>query len=216
MTSADPYEITVEDEETIRNFNLLYHRVPHRTWMKTTWRGVQVGKPPTDIWRYQEIIFKCKPDLIIETGTCFGGSAYWFGDLLQIADPQGNAKVVTVDIGKAGWATKQDHPRIEFLLGDSTSSEVVAKIRKLASGAKRVMVTLDSLHTKEHVLKELALYAPLVSKGQFLVVEDTVTIGQPQQALDEWLPKHPEFEVDEESNKFFLSFSTNGFLRRVK
>lgn len=212
MTEVDPEVVTLEDEKVIHAFNKLYQRMPKRTWMSTTWRGVQVAKPPTDLWMYQEIIFQNKPELIIETGTFAGGSARYFADLMH---PWGG-KVVTVDTTAMGWAKKQDHPAIDFLVGSSLDPVTISKIRHLARAAGSVMVVLDSLHTKDHVLQEMKIYGPLVTSGQYMVVEDTVTIGEPVEAIEEFLETNPEFEVDEGRDKFFLSFSLGGFLKKVK
>lgn len=211
MKEPDVEEVTPQHKEIIRAFNKLYQSMPKRTWMATTWQGVQVAKPPTDLWMYQEIIFKCRPDLIIETGTFAGGSARYFADLLSLC---GGGRVVTVDTTSMGWARKKEHKGIEFLVGSSLDPKISFRIREMARGSKSVMVVLDSLHTKDHVLQEMNLYGPLVTSGQYMVVEDTVTMGAPVQAIQEYLKDHLEFEVDESCDKFFLSFSLGGFLRR--
>jgi cephalosporin hydroxylase len=212
VTEIDPEVVTPEDEKVIWDFNKLYQRMPKRTWMSTTWRGVQVAKPPTDLWMYQEIIFENKPELIIETGTFAGGSARFFADLMY----PWSGQVVTVDTTAMGWAKTKNHPAVEFLVGSSLDPEIISRIRHLARAAKSVMVVLDSLHTKDHVLQEMKTYGPLVTPGQYMVVEDTVTIGEPVQAIEEFLRINPEFEVDGACDKFLLSFSSGGFLKRVK
>ena len=213
MTEVDREEVTPQHRETIKAFNKLYQDMPKRTWMATTWQGVQVAKPPTDLWMYQEIIFQCKPNLIIETGTFAGGSARYFADLMGL---YGEGRVITVDTTAMGWARSKAHPRIDFLVGSSLDPNVYGRIFSGVRPAKSVMVVLDSLHTKDHVLQEMKLYGPLVTPGQYMVVEDTVTMGEPLQAIEEYLKTHPEFEVDESCDKFLLSFSLGGFLKRVK
>lgn len=210
-TETDPYKITAHDLETVERFNQLYQRVPNRTWMSTTWRGVQVAKPPTDLWLYQELIFKNPPDLIVETGTFAGGSARFFADLLDMV---GFGEVVTIDTTAMGWARKASHPRITFLVGSSLDPGIFQRVKEVASKARKVMVVLDSLHTAEHVLAEMRLYGKLVSPGCYLVVEDTVSIGYPRQAIEAYLKEDSRFTVDTGCDKFFLSFSTGGFLRR--
>ena len=139
----------------------------------TRWLGAPAMKTPFDLWVYQEIIFDTKPDVLVETGTNRAGSAFYYATLFETL---GRGRVYTMDIEDM---RKVQHPRINFKLGSSTAPETLDWIRSGIKPGERVMVTLDSLHTKEHVLAELDLYAPLVSKGSYLVVEDTQLNGHP-------------------------------------
>ena len=111
--------------------------------------------------------------------------------------------------------------RVEFLLGSSTDPEIVAHVRRRAEG-KRVMVLLDSAHTREHVLAELAAYAPLVGVGSYLIVQDTggVMIQEPnpgpRQAVDEFLVAHPGFKADRTRERMLHTMHPKGYLRRVR
>lgn len=182
-------------------------------WAEVFWLGKQVVKCPLDLWVYQEIILETKPDLIVETGTSGGGSAFFFATLFDLI---GNGQIVTVDtVGYPElWST---NPRITYLTGDSTSTEVSEKIKSVAAG-KRVMVSLDSLHTYDHVKKELDLYGNLTSPGCYLVVEDTGW-GAPGEmwanhAAAEFLDSHLDFQVDTSREKHLLTSNRGGWLRR--
>lgn len=186
----------------------------------TNWCGVPILKNPMDVWVYQEILWDLQPTLIIETGTAYGGSALFFAGML---DRRGAGRVVSIDVEP--HERLPQHPRITYLRGSSTNSAIVSAVSAIAAHEARVMVVLDSDHSKAHVLNELDIYAPLVTPGQFLVVEDT-NIDQrpvmrgwmggdgPGKALDAWLPQHPEFEPDLLAERFMLSFYRGGWLRR--
>lgn len=200
-------------------FHRMYYGKPERTWQNTRWLGTKIMKVPTDLWIYQELIHSGRPDLIVETGTFSGASAHYLGTLCDIV---GNGRVITIDIEHYG--EPPEHPRVTHLLGSSISDEITARVREEAGAAETVMVILDSDHTRDHVLAELDTYAPLVTAGSYLIVEDTNVNGHParprfgpgpMEAIDDWLPRHPEFEVDPECEKFFMTFNPRGYLRRI-
>lgn len=150
-----------------------------------SWRGIHVLKQPVDLWLQQEIIWNTKPELIVETGSKYGGSANFYADL--------GVEVHSVDV--APPKTPVPHFLVTYYRGFSSNPTVHFKIVE-ACRDRRVMVVLDSDHSRETVLTELGLYAPLVTPGCYLIVEDTA-LGGPAEALAEWLPEHPEFRVDE-------------------
>jgi cephalosporin hydroxylase len=200
--------------------NIAYYENSKQTWENTSWLGVPLEKYPTDLFIYQEIIFETKPDVMIEAGTLKGGSAYFFASLFDLL---GNGRVITMDI--VDHAEKPKHPRIEYLLMSSVSDQAVRRIKSEIKTGDRVMVSLDSNHTAAHVFKELQLYSPLVTKGCYLVVEDTNINGHPvypfygpgpMEAVKQFLANNREFEVDHSREKFMLTVSPNGYLRRVR
>jgi cephalosporin hydroxylase len=207
-------------QRTVVNaFHELYYQSSSRTWMNTYWLGVPVRKCPLDLWVYQELIFEEQPDVIIETGTAHGGSALFFASLCDLV---GRGRVITVDIGPIEG--RPEHERITYVHGSSVADETVEEVRALAAGAARTMVVLDSDHRREHVLRELELYSPLVSPGGHLIVEDTSINGHPvartfgpgpMEAVEEFLQGTEEFAPDVEAEKFFLTFNPRGYLRRV-
>lgn len=216
-------ELTAEDRKVVERFKEIYFK--SGVWMTTGWLGVQTVQVPTDNWMMQELIAETKPDFIIETGTFQGGAALFYAAVLTQVNPGG--RVITVDVTpkvKAASKFPIFRGRVKVITGSSTAPEVVAQIAKEVKGQK-VLVTLDSLHTKDHVLKELELYAPLVSKGSYLVVQDTVVNGHPvdpnhgpgpMEAVEDFLKRHPEFQRDANAERFLLTFYPGGWLKRVE
>ena len=188
-------------------------------WTNATWLGVQALKNPLDLWVYQEIMFETRPELVVETGTYRGGSAFF---LASMCDLLGEGDVVSIDIEPA----RDDypvHPRITYLAGrSSTDPEVVAEVRDRAAG-RRVLVVLDSDHSQAHVEAELEVYAPLVPVGCYVIVEDS-NIGRirkdmlpgPFEAVETFMRRSNEFEIDLEREKFLITFNPSGYLRRVR
>jgi cephalosporin hydroxylase len=200
--------------------NIAYYENARQTWGDTSWLGVQLEKYPTDLFIYQEIIYETKPDVMIEAGTLKGGSAYFFASLFDLL---GNGRVITMDI--VDHPEKPKHPRIEYLLMSSVSDEAVRRIKSEIKPGDRVMVSLDSNHTADHVFKELQLYSPMVTKGCYLVVEDTNINGHPvyssfgpgpMEAVQRFLAGNRDFEADHSKEKFLLTVSPGGYLRRVR
>ncbi len=194
-----------------------FHRIfyaSRQTHGMTFFEGIPILKNPMDLWVAQEIVWDLKPTLIIETGTAYGGSALYFARQL---DRIGEGHVVSVDLDPA--AKLPQHPRVTYVRGSSTRADIVAAMEDVAGTHPRVMVSLDSDHSKRHVLDELDAYAPLVTAGQFLIVEDTNINGRPVAidwkggpgpgpAVDEWLPQHPEFARAAMAERYLLTFHT--------
>ena len=183
--------------------------------MGTFWMGRHVYKCPTDLWIYQELLHVTKTDLVIETGTHSGGSALF---LASMCDLMGRGSVVTIDIDPQD--DLPEHPRIKYVKGSSVSPDVLEQVRAEAADAERVMVILDSDHSKDHVRAELEEYAPLVSEGCYLIVEDTmagVLPGHgpgPDEAIQEFLAQNDSFAVDPVCEKFHMTFQPGGYLKR--
>lgn len=181
----------------------------------THWKGVEVLKHPNDLVSMQEIIWDTKPDVIIETGTWKGGSAMFYADL--------GVEVHSVD--KAPASATPPYPGVHYYRGESTLPRNLYRITQAVQG-KRVMVSLDSDHSKANVLAELDAYHRFVSIGCYLVVEDTAlgtwltgTVHDdgdgPAAALDEWLPAHPEFQPDAYRERFGPTMHPGGWLLRT-
>ncbi len=205
-------------EKIVEDFHRLYYATGERTWQSTRWLGTAVQKCPFDLWVYQEIIVEKRPGLIIETGTLFGGSALF---LATVFDLVGEGEVVTVDIEERPGRPR--HARITYLTGSSVDTRILKQVQKLAADKQRIMVILDSDHSRAHVAAELEAYAGLVSPGSYLIVEDTNLNGHPvfakhgpgpHEAVEEFLARHPEFTADREKEKFFLTFNPKGFLKK--
>lgn len=188
---------------------------------RTTWLGKPIWQNVLDLWTIQETISEVRPALLIETGTNRGGSALFYAQLMDLL---GSGRVLTVDVEDL---REVEHPRIEFLLGSSTDDAIVARAREAAAQADGpVMVILDALHDRDHVARELELYAPLVTPGSYLLSQDGVideisyfadSRPGPLPANRDFLARHPEFEHDRERNeRFLLTHHPLGWMRRIR
>lgn len=199
---------------------IYYDAADHEgTWKNTFWLGVPTEKCPLDLWIYQEILHQVRPDLIVETGTRWGGSALFLASMCDILE---SGSVMTIDIDVPG--DRPVHDRIEYLSGSSTDPAIRKLVETRAASAKSVLVVLDSDHSRDHVLAELHAYAPLVTAGSYVVVEDTNINGHPvlpdwgpgpMEAMEEFLRETNDFVIDREREKFLLTFNPRGFLRRL-
>ncbi len=178
---------------------------------------------PLDIWIYQEILFRPKPDIIIETGVHCGGSTLY---LASICDLLGTGRVLAclpvilryVDPKVAA------HPRAKLFEGSSVDPEIVRSISDISKN-KRTMVILDCDHSEPHVYQELKMYSPLVRVGCYLICEDTNVNGHPvfkthgpgpYEAVKRFLYNNDSWQVDHDCERLLLTFNPNGYLLRTK
>ena len=212
-----------DEEHVVREFHRLYFDGPAgegRVHHRTTWMGVPCLKCPLDLWVYQEILAQVRPALVVETGTHRGGSALFLAHAL---DALGLGEIVSIDV-LAGDG-RPAHPRIRYVTGSSSDRDVVAPIFAGRDPEEPRVVILDSDHSREHVLRELAIFAPRVSSSGYLVVEDTNVNGRPVlpehgpgpgEAVDEFLAANSEWERDRSREKFLLTYNPGGYLRRKR
>lgn len=200
----------------IESFHKIFYYSPEAKDVK--FMGVSLQKNPLDLWVYQEIIYRTKPEVIVESGTGYGGSALFLASMCDILK---GGEVITIDVNKRKCPK---HPRIIYLDGSCFDKKIIKSISGIVKG-KRCMVILDSHHTKNHVLKELEIYNKFVSKSCYLIVEDTNIHGHPimpeheegpYEAVLEFLSKNKNFKIDKSKEKFLLTFNPNGFLLRIK
>lgn len=208
-------------------FHKLFYNESASTFKNTTWLGAPLWKCPLDLWMYQEIIFEVKPDVIIECGTAMGGSALFLASMCDLVK---NGRILTVDLYSAPYNDVRElkqprplHPRIEYFLGSSTDPKVVEAIKSRIKPGEKILVILDSDHSKKHVLEELNIWSPLVTSGSYIIVEDSNINGNPvnrqhgpgpHEALTEFLTKKPPFSIDKSKHKYFLTFNPDGYLKR--
>ena len=207
--------------------------------------GLPIIQFPTDIIALQEIIFKVKPDLIIETGIARGGSIIFSSSMMALLDfidnKENREKIdrrvigIDIDIRKHNKVRIENHPLfpyIKLVEGSSIDKSTFDKVKSLSHGYKNVMVLLDSNHSHQHVLSELNLYSNLVSKNSYLIVYDTIVElspkdyyknrpwgngDSPMTATKEFLEKSNDFMVDETiPDKILITVSPGGFLKRIK
>ena len=161
------------------------------------WLGRPIIQYPQDMWAMQDLVWRVRPDLIIETGIAHGGSLVLSASLLAMLDMcdaietgttldprQSQRKVlgIDIDIRAHNRAAIEAHPmasRIAMIEGSSIAPEVIEQVHAFAKGYQRVMVCLDSMHTHDHVLAELNAYAPLVTPESYCVVFDTFVEDMP-------------------------------------
>jgi cephalosporin hydroxylase len=198
------------------------------------WLGRPFIQVPQDIVALQEIIWKTKPDLIIETGIAHGGGLIFYASMLELLG-EGEVIGIDVEIRPRNRKEIEKHPlskRIMMFEGSSTDDKIVKEVEKIVKRHKKVMVCLDSLHTHEHVLNELNIYSKFVTKGNYLVVFDTIIEffpkgffkdrpwdkgNNPYTAVKEFLKHHKNFVVDKEiENKLLITCALGGYLLRVK
>jgi cephalosporin hydroxylase len=172
------------------------------------WQGRPIIQYPQDIVAMQELIWKIKPDLIIETGIAHGGSLIFSASMLAlldmceaiesgiVLDPKKSKRKVLgldIDIRQHNRKAIEAHPmssRIQMIQGSSIATEVIEQVKAVAKNHQRVLVCLDSNHTHDHVLAELEAYAPLTSVGSYCVVFDTIVEDMPKEMFPDrpWGP----------------------------
>ncbi|HRO97196.1 MAG TPA: cephalosporin hydroxylase family protein [Ferruginibacter sp.] len=199
-----------------------------------TWMGRPIIQYPQDMIAMQEIIWRVQPDLIIETGIAHGGSLIYYASILELIG-KGKVLGIDIDIRAHNRIEIEKHPmfkRIEMIQGSSVDPEIIGKVGDIAKQYKTVMVSLDSNHTHEHVLKELKGYAPMVTPGSYLVCFDTIVEhlpddylpgrpwkqgDNPKTAVKEFLKGNDSFEVDVDiDNKLLISVAPGGYLKKIK
>lgn len=192
-----------------------------------SWLGRPIIQVPQDIVAMQELIWKVKPDLIIETGIAHGGSLVFSasmlalldyceacanGEVLDPANPRRKVLGIDIDIRSHNRVAIERHPlanRIQMIEGSSVDPMVLGAVRKKAQGVQRVLVCLDSHHTHDHVLAELNGYAPLVSVGSYCVVFDTFDIPKGYLTDRPWGPGNNAGTAVEEYLKTHSEFQVD-------
>lgn len=226
--SADPEFQNLSKQWLVRS-------AKHKYSYQFRWMGRPIIQLPQDIVALQEIIWETKPDLIIEAGIAHGGSLIFYASMLELLG--GNRSVIGVDveIRPHNRVEIEKHPmskRITMIEGSSVDSKIVDQVRNLARGKKSIMVALDSNHTHDHVLEELRLYSPLVTKGNYLVVLDTLVEdlpddafpnrpwgkgNNPKTAVREFLKTTDRFVMDHTiEKKLLLTVAPDGYLKCVR
>jgi cephalosporin hydroxylase len=195
-----------------------------------TWLGLPIIKFPNDILVMQEVIWRVKPDIIIETGIARGGSLIFFASLLKLINKKGLVVGIDIDIKKNNQIAIRKHPlykHIKLLKGSSTSKKIVEKLNKYLF-KKKVLVVLDSMHTENHVLQELEIYSKIVTKNSYLIVQDTFVEffpknhfknrpwdkgNNPLTAIKKFLKSNKNYSIDENiSAKAGITENPMGYL----
>lgn len=205
-----------------------------RQWLKVgwnqkypytfSWMGRPIIQLPEDMIRSQEVVYRVKPDVIIETGVAHGGSLIFYASLLKT---MGKGRVIGIDIeirphNRKAIEAHELSGYISLVEGSSTTPDVVAKVKKMVGSGEAVMVILDSNHTRQHVTDELEAYHELVTPGSYIVATDgsmkdlyDVPRGlpdwewdHPKAAAEDFAVRHPEFVVEQPEWPFNESMLT--------
>jgi cephalosporin hydroxylase len=233
QTPSGPQEIDIYSERGFEVLSALWTRSgwQHRFSYELVWMGIPIIQLPEDILMMQELIWRVRPDVIVESGVAHGGALVLYASLL---DAIGKGRVIGVDveIRKYNRLAIEAHPmsrRIELIEGDSVADDTLERVVGAIAPGERVMVALDSNHTRGHVEAELERYAPLVTADSYCVVFDTVMTmvsdapgagenwdeDNPLEAVRRFLAEHEEFVVDASLNRLGVSYCQGGFLRRL-
>lgn len=199
------------------------------------WLGLPIIQFPQDIIAMQEIIWKVKPDVIIETGIARGGSLIFYASMLKLLENNGIVIGVDIDIRSHNKKSLEKHPfynKIKLIEGSSIDKKTIIDIKKLIKHKKKILVVLDSNHSHEHVLQELHLYSPLVKKGSYVIVFDSIVEdmppsfvknrswskgNNPKTAVWEFLKTTKKFKIDKDiENKLLISVAPDGYLKCIK
>lgn len=204
-----------------------------------TWLGRPIIQLPEDMFRIQEVIYSVKPDVIIETGIAHGGSLVFYAGLCKM---MGKGKVIGVDIdirthNKKAITEHELYEYITLVEGSSIDKNIVDYVKSLVKQNDKVLVILDSNHTKEHVLDELKAYSKLVSFNSYIVVQDGIMQNvagaprtqsdwkwnNPKCAVEEFIKENNDFVVEEPQFKFNegsiierITYWPSAYVKRIK
>lgn len=235
INEQSAHNMSLDKELQSKALEVLVEADRYRWVHQSTWFGEPLLNLPQDMFAIQEIVWRTRPEFIIEVGVAWGGGLLFEATLLEML---GGKKVIGVDIfiPQDLRARLLSHgklsERIELIEGSSTSTDTVTQIKSILGESKKVLVILDSFHTHDHVINELRAYAPLIEKGQYLICGDTVVERIPSQehrnrpwgpgnnpgtAVKEFLSETDRFIVDEKIDKrLLLSCHPGGYLEAVK
>lgn len=222
-TDAGTLTEATTDSRTLSLYSREAFELLSREWLRVgwdqkycytfSWMGRPVIQLPEDMIRMQEVIYRLKPDVIVETGVAHGGSLVFYASLCKA---MGLGRVIGIDIeirphNRGAIEAHELFPLITLIEGSSVSPETVEQVRGLIQPGEKVLVILDSCHTKAHVMAELEVYHPLVSVGSYVVATDGIMQSvhdvprgnpnwqddHPTAAASDFAAAHPEFVIEQ-------------------
>jgi cephalosporin hydroxylase len=252
IVDTDTRELRVEKDGRVETFPLYSAEAFERLsaeWVRVgwdqkysytfSWMGRPVIQLPEDMIRIQEVLYRVKPDVIVETGVAHGGSLVYYASLCKAMD-RGRVVGVDIEIRPHNRKAIEEHPLaglITLIVGSSVDEATVVGVRSQIQAGETVLVLLDSNHTYAHVAAELEAYAPLVSVGSYLVATDGImrdvadvphgqrgwTEDNPARAAHDFAARHPEFVLEqpewpfnESALRANITHWPDAWLRRVR
>jgi cephalosporin hydroxylase len=212
-----------QNGETVPLYSTEGFEIISKLWLKVGWNEKHVytfswmGRPviqlPEDMIRVQEAIFQVKPTVIVETGVAHGGSLVFSASLLKTMGVEGRVIGVDIEIRPHNRKAIEEHflfPYITLIEGSSTAPEIVKQVKDLVAPEDKVLVILDSNHSRQHVSGELEAYCDLVTKDSYIVATDGImrdvfdtprgtpswNEDNPVSAVHDFLARHPEFVLE--------------------
>lgn len=236
-----PFSSSITEEQIVEESRRFQNMMIEKNYTYNfSWLGRPIMQLPQDLYLLQEVFWSVKPNLVIETGIAHGGSLIYMASLLSVLESCNVIEdpiIVGIDIDFREHNRKalEEHPlnrKILTFQGSSIDPKIVSQVKDLCDSNRRVLVILDSNHTKDHVYQELLKYSPLVSVGSYCLVADTGIeftpnhlIGNrpwgpgnsPLNAVNQFLEENTHFEMDEQfQRKLWITAYFNGALKRVE
>jgi cephalosporin hydroxylase len=227
-------EVNLYSQEGFEMLSNLWTKVAaeFKLMYELTWMGRPIIQFGSDMVMLQMLLWESQPDIFVETGIAHGGSLIYTASLMELI---GKGKVIGIDveIRPHNRTAIEAHPmfkRISMIEGSSVDATTISELEKQLEPGKKVMVMLDSNHSREHVLKEIELYSKYIPVGSYLIVQDgaqkwvaDIPRGKaewihdnPLSAIDDFLATNDDFIVDESYTKLGISSSPGGYLKRIK
>lgn len=235
-------KITVNDYKDVDIYSKEGFELLSELWLKVyahnklthqiNWMGIPIIQVAEDVIMMQELIWKVKPDVIIECGVAHGGSLIFYSSLMELI---GNGRVIGVDVeirahNRVAIENHSMAKRVTLIEGSSISMETLKEVESLIKPNDKIMVVLDSNHSTDHVAKELELYHEFVTPGSYLVAMDGAQAfvwdipngkeewktDNPLLAIESFMKDNTMFEIDEHYTRLKVTANPKGFLKRVK
>ena len=231
----EQFEVNLYSQEGIEMLSNLWIKAAaeFKLMYELTWMGRPIIQFGTDMIMLQELIWKVKPDIFIETGIAHGGSLIYTASLFELMGNDGQVIGIDVEIRSHNRIAIEAHSmykRIKMIEGSSIAETTIIELEKLLDSGKTTMVMLDSNHSRDHVLSELKLYSKYVTVGSYLIVQDgsqewvsDIPRGKPEwkednplAAIELFLNENNDFIIDETYTRLGITQSPNGYLKKIK
>jgi cephalosporin hydroxylase len=209
-------------KNAVDKFHIHYEK--NRLWENTRWLGVPIWKLPFDAFVIQDLIYKIRPNIIIEAGTGKGGSSVFYASIQKLLDIK-DRNVITIDIKDNMFVADYLNLNIVPLKGSSLNPDILKFVDLYALPELTTMVILDSWHSYDHVLEEMKIYSNYVSVGSYMIVEDSHVSGHPikwewgdegpYEAIEDFIKNNNNFTIDKSCEKFIMTFNPSGYLLKT-